>query len=188
MVFKNTPARRRYPFGFSDLNGRLFHERQIERMDATDIKILAIVQEDASLSIAEVADRVGLSQTPCWRRLQKLESSGVIRKRVALLDPQSLGVDLTVFVEVETGDHSKEWLDRFASAVLAMPEVMEMHRMAGDVDYLLRVAVANMAAYDRFYRELIALLPMKNVTSRFTMELVKSTTAYPLPTIAPRGR
>ena len=155
-------------------------------MDATDIKILGFLQEDASLSIGEIASQVGLSQTPCWRRIQKLESNGVIRKRVALLSPDAIGLELTVFVEVETGDHSKEWLDRFAKAVLDMPEVMEMHRMAGDVDYLLRVAVANMAAYDRFYRELIALLPMKNVTSRFTMELVKSTTAYPLPAIPPR--
>lgn len=155
-------------------------------MDATDIKILGILQEDASMSVGEIANRVGLSQTPCWRRIQKLEANGIIRKRVALLSPAAIGMDLTVYVEVETGDHSKEWLDRFAKAVLGMPEVMEMHRMAGDVDYLLRVAVANMAAYDHFYRQLIALLPMKNVTSRFTMELVKSTTAFPLPAIALR--
>jgi Lrp/AsnC family transcriptional regulator len=159
-----------------------------DSMDATDIKILGILQEDAALPVGEIASRVGLSQTPCWRRIQKLEASGVIRKRVALLNSDAIGMGLTVFVEVETGDHSQEWLDRFGDAVLGMPEVMEMHRMAGDVDYLLRVAVANMAAYDRFYRQLIALLPMKNVTSRFTMELVKSTTAYPLPEIAKRKR
>ena len=157
-------------------------------MDATDLKILAILQEDASVSVGEIANRVGLSQTPCWRRIQRLEASGVIRKRVALLDPQAIGVGLTVFVEIETGDHSQDWLERFAASAVAMPEVMEVHRMAGDVDYLLRVAVADMAAFDLFYRRLVALLPMKNVTSRFAMELVKSTTAYPLPAEAKRAR
>lgn len=155
-------------------------------MDGTDLKILAILQEDASLAVGEIAHRVGLSQTPCWRRIQKLEANGVIRKRVALLDPEAIGVGLTVFVEIEAGDHSKEWLDRFAAALAEVPEVMEVHRMAGDVDYLLRVAVANMAGYDDFYRRLIAILPMKKVTSRFAMELVKGTTAFPLPTAPPR--
>jgi Lrp/AsnC family transcriptional regulator len=157
-------------------------------MDGTDLKILAILQDDASVSVGEIAGRVGLSQTPCWRRIQRLEESGVIRKRVALLDPEAIGVGLTVFVEIETGDHSKEWLDRFAASVLDMPEVMEVHRMAGDVDYLLRVAVANMSAYDDFYRRLSADLPIKNVTSRFAMELVKGTTAFPLSADAVRGR
>ena len=151
-------------------------------MDNTDRKILAILQEDASLPVAEVAARVNLSQTPCWRRIQKLEEAGVIQGRVAILDPNSIGLGLTVFVEIETGDHSREWLDRFAEAINTMPEVMEVYRMAGDVDYLIRLAVANMAAYDDFYRRLIALVPMKNVTSRFAMERVKYTTAYPLAT------
>ena len=150
-------------------------------MDNTDRKILAILQEDASLPVAEVAARVSLSQTPCWRRIQKLEEAGVIQGRVAILDPNSIGLGLTVFVEIETGDHSREWLDRFAEAINTMPEVMEVYRMAGDVDYLIRLAVANMAAYDDFYRRLIALVPMKNVTSRFAMERVKYSTAYPLP-------
>lgn len=149
-------------------------------MDATDRKILAILQEDASLPVAEVASRVNLSQTPCWRRIQRLEAAGIIRARVALADPEKLGLGLTVFVEVETGDHSAEWLERFAGAVAAMPEVMEVYRMAGDVDYLLKIAVANMGAYDGFYRRLVALLPLKNVTSRFAMEQVKFTTAYPV--------
>ena len=151
-------------------------------MDNTDRKILAILQEDASLPVAEVAARVNLSQTPCWRRIQKLEEAGVIQGRVAILDPNAIGLGLTVFVEIETGDHSREWLDRFAEAINTMPEVMEVYRMAGDVDYLIRLAVANMAAYDDFYRRLIALVPMKNVTSRFAMERVKYTTAYPLAT------
>ena len=149
-------------------------------MDNTDRKILAILQEDASLPVAEVAARVSLSQTPCWRRIQKLEEAGVIQGRVAILDPNSIGLGLTVFVEIETGDHSREWLERFAEAIQSMPEVMEVYRMAGDVDYLIRLAVANMTAYDDFYRRLIALVPMKNVTSRFAMERVKYTTAYPL--------
>jgi len=149
-------------------------------MDTTDLKILAILQEDASLPVAEIAARVNLSQTPCWRRIQRLEERGVIERRVALLAPEKVGVGLTVFVSIETGDHSAEWLGDFAAAVSVMPQVMEVHRMAGDIDYLLRVAVADMEAYDVFYQRLIAAVPLKNVTSRFAMERVKATTAYPL--------
>ena len=150
-------------------------------MDRTDLKILAILQDDASLPVAEIAKRVNLSQTPCWRRIQKLEAAGVIRRRVALLDPNSVGAGISVFVEVETGDHSADWLARFHETVSALPNVMEVYRMAGDVDYLIRVAVGSMAEYDSFYKQLIAGVPLKNVTSRFAMEQVKSTTAYPLP-------
>jgi Lrp/AsnC family transcriptional regulator len=149
-------------------------------MDAVDLKILAILQEDASLSVQEVANRVNLSQTPCWRRIQKLEESGIIARRVAIVDPEKIGFGLSVFVEIETGDHSAAWLERFAAAVLSLPEVMEVYRMAGDVDYLLRIAVSIMADYDTFYRKLIAAVPLKNVTSRFAMERVKFTTAYPV--------
>ena len=149
-------------------------------MDSTDRKILAILQEDASISVADIAKRVNLSQTPCWRRIQKLIERGVITKRVALVDPDAIGLGLTVFVEIETGDHSKEWLERFAAAISQMPEVMEVYRMAGDVDYMLRITVANMAAVDDFYQRLIAMVPLKNVTSRFAMERVKYSTAYPL--------
>ena len=149
-------------------------------MDATDRKILAILQDDASLSVADVAARVNLSQTPCWRRIQKLTDSGVITKRVALVDPDALGLGLTVFVEIETGDHSQEWLGKFAAAIKEMPEVMEIYRMAGDVDYMLRITVPSMAAVDTFYQRLISLVPLKNVTSRFAMERVKYTTAYPV--------
>ena len=149
-------------------------------MDRTDLRILAILQEDASLPVAEVASRVNLSQTPCWRRIQKLEAQGVIQRRVALLDPRKVGLGLSVFVEIEAADHSPEWLTGFAASVAGMPEVMEVYRMAGDVDYLLRVAVGSMEEYDDFYRRLIGEVPIKNVTSRFAMERVKSTTAYPL--------
>jgi Lrp/AsnC family transcriptional regulator len=149
-------------------------------MDRTDLKILAILQEDASLPVAEIASRVNLSQTPCWRRIQRLEQQGVIERRVALLNPEAVGLGLSVFVEIEAGGHSPDWLNGFSETVAAMPEVMEVYRMAGDVDYLLRVVVGSMAEYDDFYRRLIAEVPLKNVTSRFAMERVKTTTAYPL--------
>ena len=150
-------------------------------MDNTDLKILAILQEDASLPVSEVANRVNLSQTPCWRRIQRLEADGVIERRVAILNPEAVGLGLTIFMEVEIGEHSIERIDRFAATVNALPEVMEVYRTAGDADYLLRVAVASMADYDLFYLRLIAAVPLKNVTSRFAVERVKSSTAYPLP-------
>lgn len=150
-------------------------------MDATDRKILALLQQDASLSVAEIGNRVGLSSTPCWKRIQRLESDGVIQKRVALVDQDKLGLGVTVFVSIETGDHSQDWLDRFAQVVGAMPEVMGFYRMAGDVDYMLRVVVTDIQGYDTFYKKLIASVPLKNVTSRFAMEKIKSTTALPIP-------
>jgi Lrp/AsnC family transcriptional regulator len=156
-------------------------------MDAIDRKILAVVQQDASLSVAEIGQRVGLSSTPCWKRLQRLEAEGVIQRRVALLDPDKLGLGITVFVSIETGDHSQEWLKRFAEVVGAMPEVMEFYRMAGDVDYMLRVVVPDIAGYDAFYKRLIAAVPLKNVTSRFAMERIKSTTALPIADTRPGG-
>jgi Lrp/AsnC family transcriptional regulator len=150
-------------------------------MDAIDRKILAVLQEDASLSVAEISQRVGLSSTPCWKRIQRLEADQVIQKRVAIIDPEKLGLGVTVFVSVETGDHSEGWLERFAQVVGAMPEVMEFYRMAGDVDYMLRVVVPDIAGYDTFYKKLIGTVPLKNVTSRFAMERIKSTTALPIP-------
>jgi Lrp/AsnC family transcriptional regulator len=149
-------------------------------MDKTDIKILTLLQENAAITVAEISDRVNLSPTPCWRRIQKLEELGVIQKRVVLLDPNAIGLGLSVFVEVYADNHSAEWLAAFSEAIAEMPEVMEVHRMAGEVDYLLRVAVRDMDGYDDFYRRLIDRVPLKNVTSRFSMERVKSTTAYPL--------
>jgi Lrp/AsnC family transcriptional regulator len=149
-------------------------------MDAIDRKILTVLQEDCSLSVAEIGARVGLSSTPCWKRIQRLEADGVILKRVALVEQDQLGLGVTVFVSIETGDHSQAWLTRFAEAVQAMPEVMEFYRMAGDIDYMLRVVVADIASYDAFYKRLIANVPLKNVTSRFAMEKIKSTTALPI--------
>jgi Lrp/AsnC family transcriptional regulator len=149
-------------------------------MDAIDRKILNVLQQDAALSVAEIGQRVGLSSTPCWKRIQRLEAEGVILKRVVLVDQDKIGVGINVFVSIETGDHSQEWLERFAQTVSAMPEVLEFFRMAGDVDYLLRVVVPDMAGYDAFYKRLIAGIPLKNVTSRFAMEKIKSTTALPI--------
>jgi Lrp/AsnC family transcriptional regulator len=149
-------------------------------MDVIDRRILDLLQRDATLSIAEIADQVGLSQTPCWKRIQRLESHGIIERRVAILNPEKLGLGLTVFVSIETSDHSQAWLTRFAEIVSAMPEVLELYRMAGDIDYMLRVIVADMAAYDAFYKRLIAAVPLKNVSSRFAMERVKASTALPI--------
>lgn len=150
-------------------------------MDQTDYKILEILQEDASIPISEVAERVHLSQTPCWRRIQKMEAQGIILRRVALVDPEALGLGLTVFVQVAAFEHTEAWLDQFTSFVLVMPEVRDIYRMAGEVDYLLRVAVANMTAFDAFYRKLISAVPFKNVTSIFAMERVQVRTSYQMP-------
>ena len=153
-------------------------------MDAIDRKIVVLLQDDASLSLAQIAHRVGLSQSPCWKRIQRLEKAGVILKRVALVSPEAVGMGLTVFVSIETGDHSTAWLAKFAQTLTAMPEVMEFYRMAGDVDYMLRVVVADMQSYDVFYKKLIGAVPLKNVTSRFAMEKIKSVTALPVPAAA----
>ncbi len=151
------------------------------RIDAIDRKILRVLQEDASLSVADIGDRVGLSSTPCWKRIQRMEQDGVITGKVALVDQNKIGLGITVFVSVESGDHSDQWLKKFAAAVRAMPEVMEFYRMAGDVDYMLRVVVSDMQSYDVFYRKLITAVNLKNVTSRFAMEKIKSVTALPVP-------
>lgn len=153
----------------------------MRRIDALDRKILANVQADATLSVAEIGSRVGLSQTLCWRRLQKLRADGVIEATVALVNPEAIGLGLTIFINIQALDHSPDWLRQFTAVVVARPEVLEVHRMAGDVDYLLRVAVPDMAAFDAFYRDLIAAVPLKNVSSYFAMERVKSTTAYAVP-------
>ncbi len=168
---------------FSLLEGLFAENWKIALMDAIDRKILAVLQDNAALSVAEIGARVGLSSTPCWKRIQRLEADGVIQKRVALVDQDRIGLGISVFVSIETGDHSQEWLERFAKTVTAMPEVMEFYRMAGDVDYMLRVVVPDVAGYDAFYKRLIAAVPLKNVTSRFAMEKIKSTTALPIPEV-----
>ena len=157
-------------------------------MDEIDRKLLALLQEDATAPVAQLADQVGLSATPVWKRIQKMEAAGTITRRVALLEPDHVGVGLIVFVAIEAHEHSQDWMARFAKAMADMPEVMEAYRMAGEVDYMLRVAVADMAAFDGFYKRLIAAVPLKNVTSRFAMERMKHTTAYPLVARAFRDR
>jgi Lrp/AsnC family transcriptional regulator len=149
-------------------------------MDSFDRAILAILQQDSSLPLNEIANRVGLSPTPCWNRIRKMEELGIITGRVALLDAAQLGLGVTVFVSIETSDHSEGWLSRFAAAITTMPEVVDVYRMSGDVDYMLRVVVPGIDAYDGFYRRLIKVVPLKNVSSRFAMEKVKATTALPL--------
>lgn len=156
--------------------------------DNTDIRILEILQQDASLPVAEIASRVGLSVTPCWRRIQRLEEQGVIRRRVALLNPAKIGAGISVFVAVRTNQHNADWLKQFADVVADMPEVVEFYRMSGDVDYLLRVVVADMPQYDAFYKKLISRVKLTDVSSSFAMEQIKYTTALPLPSSkAPKG-
>ena len=149
--------------------------------DGIDLKILDLVQNDASLSIAEIAERVHLSQNACWRRIKQLEEEGVIVKRVALLDPEKLGVGMTVFVTVRAGEHTEKWLETFSAAVRRMPEVVEFYRLTGEIDYLLKLQVADIAAYDRVYKQLIRAAKLVDVSSAFAMEELKRTTAIPLP-------
>lgn len=149
-------------------------------LDRIDHNILSELMRDASLPVAQLAERVGLSQTPCWKRVQKLEAADVITARVALVDPRMIGLDLTVFVEIEAADHSPDWRDAFATLIVTYPEVIEVHRMSGTVDYLLKVVVPNTSAYDKFYLDLTRRLPCRNVTSKFSMEPIWSTTALPI--------
>ena len=149
-------------------------------MDAIDRKILDILQQDASKPISEIAEAVGLSTTPCWRRIQNLEADGVIQKRVALLDPDKLNVGTTVFVSIKTSQHNPDWLEKFARAVADFPEVVEFFRMSGETDYLLRIAVPDIAAYDDVYKRLISIVDLSDATSSFAMERIKCTTALPV--------
>ncbi|MDA1101377.1 MAG: Lrp/AsnC family transcriptional regulator [Proteobacteria bacterium] len=149
-------------------------------MDDFDFRILQVLQEDASLSVAAVAGRAGLSPTPCWRRIQKLEASGVIRGRVALLDAAQLKLGLTVFVHLRIARHDRGWLDDFTRTIMSMPEVLEVDRLAGNWDYLLRVLVTDMPAYDKFYKRLIEIDGLNDVSSSFSMQQIKYTTALPL--------
>ncbi len=149
-------------------------------LDAMDLKILRILQEDCTLPVAEIGKAVGLSTTPCWRRIQKLEEAGYIQRRVALLDPRKVGAGVTVFVSISTSQHTLEWLERFHAAIVEFPEVVEFYRMSGAVDYLLRVVVPDIDAYDRFYKKLISKIELTNVSSAFAMEQIKFTTALPL--------
>jgi Lrp/AsnC family transcriptional regulator len=154
---------------------------KLNDLDATDLAILRLIQADASLSLGDIAKEVGLTQTPCWKRIRRMEEAGVITGRVTLVNAEKLGLGISVFVAIETGDHSAAWIESFAKTVAEMPEIVECWRLGGDVDYLLRVVVSDMTAYDGFYRKLTARVSsLRKVTSRFAMECVKSTTALPI--------
>jgi len=145
-----------------------------------DVKILKILQEDCTRPVADIGKEIGLSTTPCWRRMQKLEEAGIITKRVALLDPVKVNAGVTVFVSIKTDTHSQAWIEKFNAVIPDLPEVIEAYRMSGDVDYLLRVAVPDIAAYDDFYKKLVSRIEIAKVSSAFAMERIKYTTALPL--------
>lgn len=149
-------------------------------MDDIDRKILQQLQQDAGQTIDALADAVHLSRNACWRRVKALEANGTIKRRVALLDPAKLDLDLSVYVLVRTNQHDADWLDKFHKAVRDMPEIVGAHRMSGDLDYVLRVRVANVKDYDRFYQRLIARVPLSDISASFVMEDIKDTTSLPI--------
>ena len=149
-------------------------------LDSFDKKILDCLQDDADMALADVARQVGLSTTPCWRRINRLQEAGVIRARVALLDRKAVNAGVTVFVAVRTNQHNGQWLARFAKAIASFPEVMDCYRMSGEIDYLIRLVLPDIDAYDTFYKRLIAKVELSDVTSMFAMEEIKSTTRLPL--------
>ena len=149
-------------------------------MDEIDREILLLLQQDASLTARELAEHVGLTPTPCWRRVQNLEAAGVITGRVALLDPAAINLDVTALVQIRTNNHTADWLERFHRAIDALPEVVEAYRTSGEIDYMLRVVVPSIDAYDGFYRRLIDAIDLYDVRTIFVMEKMKQTTALPL--------
>lgn len=149
-------------------------------LDPIDRRLLRELQADATIPVAELAERVGLSQTPCWKRVKRLTDEGVIERKVALLDRDKLDLGLVVFVSVRTSRHDEAWITDFAKGAAALPEVVEFYRLAGEADYLLKVVVSDISAYDRFYKRLIATAPLNDVSSAFAMEQIKFTTALPL--------
>ena len=149
-------------------------------MDHIDKAILALLQRDSSTPVSEIAESVGLSSTPCWRRIKKLEDEGVIRRRVALAERSALNLGLTAFVSVKTAHHNESWLKHFADAVRRIPEIVELHRMSGDTDYLIKVVCTDMSRFDRVYKKLISVAEFSDVKSSFSMEELKSTTELPL--------
>lgn len=155
--------------------------RSTPAIDAADLRILGVLQEDTSLSIGEVAERVNLSQNACWRRIKRLEEDGVILRRVALLNAARLEAGVTVFVTIRAAEHSDSWLAELTAVVRRIPEIVEFYRMSGDIDYLLKIKVADIAAYDGVYKRLIHGIRLSDVSSAFAMEELKNTTAIPLP-------
>ena len=156
-------------------------------LDEMDIKILRILQEDCTRSVADIGKEVGLSTTPCWRRIQKLEETGVVKRRVAVLDAARVNAGVTVFVSIKTDQHSLAWLEKFHAAVVDFPEVIEFYRMSGEIDYLLRVVVPDITSYDAFYKKLISRVDISKVSSAFAMDQIKYTTALPFDFALRRG-
>jgi len=152
----------------------------MEKIDDTDRKILKILQADSTVSLETIADKLSVSVNTCWRRVRRLEESGIIQARVAICDPEKLGVAQTVFVAIRTRDHSSAWLQKSAKVIAAIPEVIEFYRMAGDVDYLLKIAVSSVADYDRVYKSLISKIEVADVSATFAMECLKNTTELPV--------
>ena len=148
--------------------------------DAIDHRILAELQRDADIGVEALGDRIGLSRNACWRRIKALQASGVIRKRVALLDPAKLGLGLSVFIQIRTSSHNADWLAKFARTMRDMPEILGAYRMTGDLDYLIRARVADVAGYDELYRRLIERVEMSDVSASFVMEELKETTELPI--------
>ena len=170
-------ARRRH------LRNNVAHQRETglqSSMDRLDLRILELLQHNAELTAAEIADRVGLSKAPCWRRIRKLQEEGVVKKTVALLDARALNVGTTVFVMLKTAKHHEAWFEKFVAAVRDIPEVTEIHRMSGDVDYLMRIVVPDIDAYDVVYKKLISTVEFLDVSASFALETIKYTTALPL--------
>ncbi|WP_108124999.1 Lrp/AsnC family transcriptional regulator [Saccharospirillum mangrovi] len=148
--------------------------------DSTDLAILRLLQQDATLSVQAIAERIHLTTSPCWRRIQALEAAGFIRRRVALLNRQPLALGVDVFVFIRTNEHNDAWLDDFTNTVAQLPEIVEAYRMSGEVDYLLRVVVGDIADYDRFYKRLVSRIKLADVSSSFAMEQLKYTTELPI--------
>ena len=149
-------------------------------MDKRDKAILKSLQDNADVTVGELAEIIGLSKSACWRRIQNLEEAGIIGAKVTLLNQQKLGLNLTVFTAIRTHEHTRKWFDQFHAVTTTMPNVMEVHRMSGDVDYLMRAVVPDMKSYDSMYRELIGKVNLFDVSSSFSMETIKYTTALPL--------
>ncbi len=152
----------------------------MSKLDNYDVAILAALQLDGTLSVAALSEKIGLSSTPCWKRIKRLEEEGYIESRVAIVNRQKVGLPVTVFVSITTSEHDEKWLNRFAAAVVALPEVLEFHRMSGNIDYLLKVVTSDIGGYDRFYKKLIKAAHLSGVSSAFSMEQIKFTTQLPL--------
>jgi Lrp/AsnC family transcriptional regulator len=166
--------------GLCRISISLFFPGENMNLDAIDRRILSVLQEDATVSMADLAESVGLSATPCWKRIKRLEQSGVIERRVAILNRERLGLGVSVFASIRTSHHSAEWLQKFADGVAKIPEVVEFYRLSGEIDYLLKIVVRDISDYDRIYRKLIKVTELHDVSSSFAMQEIKFTTALPL--------